>query len=139
MSLYKGTVIEDQPRANWKAIYAECRKHKDKGFLVEVREYDPDKELSYKQIRWWKGILLPALSKDNGFSESKWEAILKLTIMPNEFQPIDIKVGENEYNFIPSITNLSTKKMSKLMMESVQILHDWGFTWVKEPDPSLRS
>ena len=136
--LYRGTITNNQPIANWKAIYSECRKHTEKGFIVEVREYDPDKELSNRQIRWWKGILLPALSKDNGFTESKWEAILKLAVMPDEFKPVTVQVGQNEYTFIPSITKLSTKKMSRLMVESVHDLHDWGFAWVTEPDPSLR-
>lgn len=139
MPIYLGKVVDNQPQANWKAIYAECKKHKDKGFIVEVREYDLDKELSYKQIRWWKGVLLKALARDTGEPESKCEAVLKLTVMPDEFQPIKVKVGENEYTFIPSITKLSTKKMSKLMMESVQKLQEWGFTWATEPDPSLRA
>lgn len=136
MSVFQGTTINNEPRTAWKAVYAACRKFSR--FIVKVDEYNQEKELSDQQRAWWKGILLPALAKDTGESESKWEAILKLSVMPDEFKPVTITVGENGYSFIPSITNLSTKKMSQLIEGSVAKLHDWGFLWVTLPDPELR-
>lgn len=143
MSLYKGTVMEDQPRANWKAIYAECRKHTKNGFIVEVREYDRDEELSNQQIRWFKGVLLPSLSKDTGDSKQWWEARLKLMVMPDDFVPIEVSTGENVYHFIPSISNLSVKKMNEFIEGCVAHLRDeeiYGdrFLWVTLPDSALR-
>jgi hypothetical protein len=143
MSLYKGTVMEDQPRANWKAIYAECRKYKDKGFIVEVREYDYDKELSNQQIRWFKGVLLRNLSKDTGDSKQWWETRLKLLVMPDDFKVIEVKTDEHVYNFIPSISSLTAKKMNEFIEGCVSHLRDeeiYGdrFLWVTLPDPELR-
>ena len=91
-----------------------------------------------QQRKWWKGVLLPALQKDNGDSVESWETRLKLAVMPDEFQPIIVRVGNAVYTQIPSITKLSKKKMNELIEGSVAKLHEWDFAWVTLPDPELR-
>lgn len=46
---FKGHTVQDQPAANWKQIYRECAKHPE--FIVEVRKYDPEKEISLQQMK----------------------------------------------------------------------------------------
>jgi hypothetical protein len=97
-----------------------------------------DEYLSYRQIRYWKGVLLPALAKDTGDSVSYWETRLKLLVLPDEFQPEKIEYKGKELIYLPSIKKLSTKKMNQLIEGSVEKLHSWGFTWVTLPNSELR-
>jgi hypothetical protein len=100
--------------------------------------------ISEQQIKWWKGIFLPSLSNDNGEPVHVWENRLKLEIMPDEFEPVPVKVDGAEYVYIPSITKLSKKKMGVLMEGSVHHLRDnpkYGdrYQWVTLPNPDLRN
>ena len=106
---------------------------------VTVEDWSDAKEISYQQIRWWKGVLLPALARDGGESETYYETALKLEVMPDEFQPVTTVINNIAFNTIPSITTLSMKKLNQLIEGSVQKCHEWGFTWVTLPDSSLRS
>jgi hypothetical protein len=120
----------------WQDIQKEAAKHIRSKITVE--DWSEFKEISYQQIRWWKGILLPALSKSNGDTENEWETRLKLAVMPDEFKPEKETIDGAEYTFIPSITILSMKKLNQLMESSVSMLHNWDFTWVTLPDSALR-
>ena len=98
----------------------------------------PSKYITYQQIKWWKGCLLPALSKDTGDSRESWETKLKLAVMPDEFTPEIITFNGKEYARIPSITRLGIKKMNELIEGSVAQCHDWSLLWVTLPDSELR-
>jgi hypothetical protein len=95
--------------------------------------------ISYQQIKWWKGVLLPALSKDSGDSIDWWETTLKMAVMPDEFEPKAVIIKGVGYTMIPSITKLSVKKMNQLIEGSVAKLRDeMGKDWVTLPDSELR-
>jgi hypothetical protein len=48
--IFKGQTIQNQPAAQWKAVYNECRKYPR--FVVEVREYSEETEISDQQRKW---------------------------------------------------------------------------------------
>jgi hypothetical protein len=98
----------------------------------------PDKYISYQQIKWWKGVLLPALAKDSGDSVEYWETLLKLTVMPDDFTPYYVPIKKQVFPVIPSINKLSVKKMNQLIEGSVAKCHELGLTWVTLPDSELR-
>lgn len=98
----------------------------------------PDKYISSQQIRWFKGVLLPALSKDSGDSVEYWETLLKTSVMPDEFIPFYVPMGKQIFPVIPSINKLSIKKMNQLIEGSVAKCHELGLTWVTLPDSDLR-
>ena len=122
--------------ATWTDILHEAAKYKVA--KVEVSEYSRAKEISYQMIKWFKGILLPALEKDNGDSVMKWEARLKLNVLPDYFKPYVVEVGGMAVTILPSIANMPMKQACQLVEGSVEWLHDNGFTWVTLPDPELR-
>lgn len=98
----------------------------------------PDKYISYQQIKWWKGVLLPALAKDSGDSVEYWETLLKLTVMPDDFTPYYVPIKKQVFPVMPSINKLSVKKMNQLIEGSVAKCHELGLTWVTLPDSELR-
>ena len=111
---------------------------------VEVTGVSLIKGISLRQIRWWKGILLPALSKSNGDTIAQWEATLKLNVMPDEFKIEAIIVSGMAVNYIPSITKLSIIKTIELVEGSVAWLHDGtihgdSYLWVELPDSAKRT
>jgi hypothetical protein len=97
----------------------------------------PDEFLGLQQIRWFKGVLLPALAKDSGDSVEYWETTLKLAVMPDEFAPFYVPIGKQVFPVIPSITKLSKAKMNQLIQGSVAKCHEYGLTWVTLPDSEL--
>ncbi len=96
---------------------------------------DPATFITRQQVKWWKGVLLPALANDSGHSKGWWELKLKLTVLPDEFTPevIPTKSGEKIWIY-PSITSLSRNKMGELIEGAVGVCHGWGFSWVTLPD-----
>lgn len=101
------------------------------------------KALSVRQIRWWKGVLLPGLSKQTGDTVLCWENRLKTAVMPDDFQPTTHVINGVNHATIPSISSLSMKKTNLLIEGTVEYLHDPKkcgdqFTWVTLPDPELR-
>lgn len=137
MPRFKGQLVDGKAAADWKAIYAACSKHER--FIVEVRKYDEQAEITRNQRAWWKGVLLPALAKDTGDSVEWWETRLKLSVLPDELKPETVVLHNIPFSYVPSITKLSVKQMNQLIEGSVAKLHDWGFLWVTLPDSTLRS
>ena len=136
--MYRFEYIDNQPCTDWTKIYAEMAK-KVKGYVTIQTE---QAYISTQQRRWWKGVYLPSLSKDNGESVLEWETRLKLKIMPDKFRPQGMICGKTAYNVIPSITILSNKDMNYMIKESVLWLREGEdgphLDWVTEPDSSLR-
>jgi hypothetical protein len=129
-------MVNNQPVTIWKSIYDACARYPE--FVIEVREYSQEKEISEQQRKWWKGVLLPALAKDNGETIHVWETRLKLVILPDDFVPQSTVISGREYFFVPSITTLSMKKFNTLIEGSVDWLRNNGFDWVTLPDTELR-
>jgi len=99
----------------------------------------PDKYISVQQIKWFKGVLLPALAKDSGDSVEYWETTLKVAVMPDEFMPTYVAIGKQVMPVIPSISSLSIKKMNQLIEGSVaHCRDDLGLLWCTLPDSELR-
>ena len=130
--------VED---GTWKDVTAEAATHRRS--RVSVEDYSEAKEWSEQQCKWWKGVLLPALAEDTGDSIAYWENKLKLSVMPEDFQPITIIVDGSLFTYLPSITTLGIKKMNLMIEGSVAHLRDesiYGdkFHWVTLPDKDLR-
>ena len=109
-----------------------------------LKTLSPLEYITEQQRRWFKGVLLPALAKDTGDSKEYWETVLKLAVLPDDFQPRAIAHGKQVIHTIPSITILGKRKMNQLIEGSVQHLRecpDYGdqFQWVTLPDKELRA
>lgn len=125
----------------WQDVLTEAAKHRR--CKVSVESFSEDAEWSQYQCAWWKGILLPGLAEDTGDSIAYWEAVLKLAVMPDDFQFINVVVDDTEFSYLPSITTLGMKKMNVMIKGSVAHLRDeriYGdkFHWVTEPRRELR-
>jgi len=143
------SVIDDRPTFAVKAVdilhecyrtLLSCRQ----GMVFTFECLTIAKLLSYRQVKWWKGILLPALSKQTGDTVLWWENRLKTLVMPDDFQPTIYEVNGKPHAVLPSISSLSMKKMNLLVEGTVEHLHDpkiYGdqFTWVTLPDETKRS
>jgi hypothetical protein len=129
VSVEKGQPLFDKP-------ISELLKKCVPGAALQV--LTPDKYISYQQIKWWKGVLLPALAKDSGDSIEYWETSLKLSVMPDDFVPFYVPIKKQVFPVIPSINKLSVKKMNQLIEGSVAKCHEIGLTWVTLPDSELR-
>ncbi|MCK5019172.1 MAG: hypothetical protein KAS32_19075 [Candidatus Peribacteraceae bacterium] len=104
-----------------------------------IKLLSPLEAITDRQRRFWKGVLLPSLSKDSGDSVRYWENYLKMTVMPDDFKPEITQVGNAVFVQIKSITSLSKKKMTYLLEESILHLRDdLDKQWVTFPDPELR-
>lgn len=134
--------VQDDTWESIKAAAAKNRRSK-----VTVEPYSEAADLSYKQIKFWKGYLLPALAKDTGDSIAYWENRLKIAVLPDVFEPITVVIDEETFHYLPSIAGISMKNMNLLMEGSVAHLRDeiegqslYGnhFHWVTLPDELKR-
>ncbi|HDY87680.1 MAG TPA: hypothetical protein ENH82_06115 [bacterium] len=108
-----------------------------------LRTLTPLEYITLQQIKWIKGVLLPALAADTGDSVAVWEARLKRNVMPEDFPPTVVQDGPYVNVSLPSITTLGKKKMGQFIEGSVAHLRDekiYGdkFLWVCLPDKELR-
>ena len=130
------SMIDGQP--TFDKSLPEFLKQCESGSVIQL--LTPDEYLGLQQIRWWKGVLLPALSKDTGDSISQWETRLKLAVMPDDFNPEIYEIQGQLCARIPSITKLGKKKMNQMIEGSVSYCRDeCGLQWATLPDPELRS
>ena len=111
---------------------------------ITVERADGLKCWTPQQRHWWKGILLPQLSKHTGDSVGYWEDLLKLKVMPDEFAPVITKTENGEFEHLPSITILNRNQMREKIEGAVAQMRDetiycYKFHWVILPDPELRS
>ena len=121
---------------DWPAIQKQAAMYRRA--RVTVEKYSLAKEISERQIRWWKGVLLPALAEASGDSIAFWEAQLKLAVLPDDFKPEITEVNGEKVAYLPSVSGLSCKKTNELIKGSVDKCHDWGFDWVTLPNSELR-
>lgn len=134
---FKTITIDGQPVGDWPGIHREAARYRES--IITVQRYSEAQALSEGQRKWFKGILLPALSKDNGDSISHWEHKLKLAVMPEEFIPKSTTIDGYTYTYLPSISDLSCKKMNQFIEGCVDKLHEWKFEWVTLPDSDLKT
>ena len=108
-----------------------------------LKQLKPDEYITEQQRAWFKGVLLPALSKHSGDSKEWWETYLKIVVMPDDFPRIPVAIGRKIAYVVPSITKLGKTKMGKLIDGSVAHLHEEAifhgeYLWVTLPDSELR-
>jgi len=128
------SILEGQPMFD--APLSELLKECEVGGVVQV--LSPKEYISYQQIKFWKGVLLPKLA-ENGDPVNWWENTLKFAVMPDEFTPEIVVVKGREYVTIPSITKLGIKKMNQLIEGSVAYCRDTlGLDWVHLPESDLK-
>lgn len=137
-----GVKVASVVGSDWDGIQEEAASHYRS--RVTVEDWSEARELSEQQLKWWKGVLLPSLAKHTGDSIAYWETKLKLAVLPDDFEPVTIRLHGKFYTYVPSIAGLSMKKMNILVEGSVDHLHDktiYGdeFTWVTLPNPELRA
>ena len=128
VSVVDGQPLFDKPIQDF---FSKC----EPGSVIQL--LTPDEYISRQQIKWWKGVLLPAISKDSGDSVEYWETTLKLAVMPDEFAPFYVPIGKQVFPVIPSINKLSVKKMNQMIEGAVAKCHEYGLTWVTLPDREL--
>ena len=111
---------------------------------ITIEDWSDLKEKTHQQIKWWKGILLPYIAGKTGDSTEYWETHLKLTVLPDSFQPVPVPWGKKVFLMIPSISSLSCKRMNLLIEGAVAELRDekkYGeiFSDVTLPDKELKA
>jgi len=142
--LFEGETIGDTPKADWPKIYAECAKHKKFGVKVMTEaEYITD-----GQRRWYKGVVLPYLVKndENGETADWWDTEVKskckgLSYLKKEGIVVEMRLGDEITRV--TIGRLTTKgvgirKMTAFIEEilSQSMQRGWG---ISPPDKELRT
>jgi len=72
---FKGHTDNGNPLTNWKKIYAQCRKYHQ--FIIEVREYSQEAEISMAQMAYWHCMPIKLFSEHTGYTLWKSEQWLK--------------------------------------------------------------
>lgn len=112
MANYYGQTINDQPCTDWRAIQAECARHPQ--FVVEVRRYDEQREISLLQMAYLHAVVFPLLAREWNTSEEDAEFECKKRW--GEQWLIKRELG---YRFVLSKTVLTTKQCTK-WIENIQ-------------------
>jgi hypothetical protein len=127
---------EGEVLVDWPAVKSAAGQHQRS--IITVEEYNRAKIISNQMIRWWKGVLLPALEADTGDHVSIWETRLKLNVDVDYFKPFPVTVQGMAVTIVPSVAGMPMKRAIKLVDGSVAYLHEQGFMWATLPDPTLR-
>jgi len=117
---YKGKTVDKQPTCNWKAVYRDCAKHQQ--FIVEIREYNEEKEISRQQMKYLHAVIIPLFVDYTGDSPQYWENKLKLECGSKWFKPEIINVNGNPFTIIPSKKIISINNFT----EWYQNITDYG-------------
>ena len=76
MTTFRGSTIQGQPAAKWKAIYAACAKHLE--FIIEVKKYDEKRAISTLQMAWFHAVPVKIYAQETGYSKLEAERFLKM-------------------------------------------------------------
>jgi len=109
---FHGTTFDNSPACDWQAIQRECVKYAE--FVVTVREYDEQKEISNLQMAYLHAVVVPLLAKEWNTSEEDAEFECKKRW--GEQWLIKRALG---YRFVLSKTVLTTKQCTK-WIENIQ-------------------
>ncbi len=123
--LFKGKTLNNQPLSAWKAIYKECCKYEQ--FIIDVRKYDIENEISLQQMAYFHTVVIPAFVNHTGDSPKYWENKLKLEQGSKWFKPQTITVNNHKYTVIPSKTGLSTKDFNEWLQNIMDFAQTLGF------------
>lgn len=122
-----GKTINGQPVCQWPELHKECARHER--FVIEVRKYDEQAEISRQQMAYLHAAVFPALAEYTGVSELMAETILKIKCGEQWF----IRVLDGK-KLIGSKTDLTVKQTSKWMENIWEYLDKVGCK-VMPPDP----
>jgi hypothetical protein len=74
VDIFRGETVEEGPEegpaANWPAIQTACAKHKR--FVVEVRPYNEEREVTLRQYAYFHAVVVPMIAE--AMSSSLWES-----------------------------------------------------------------
>ena len=107
-----GQTIEQNACADWKGIQNECSRHRV--FIVDVREYNEEREITLRQMAYLHGCVFPLLAKEWNTSEEDAEFECKKRW--GEQWLIKKALG---YRFVLSKTVLTSKQCNK-WIENIQ-------------------
>ena len=128
--IFTGKTHDGQPAASWTAIYKACVKYNQ--FVVEVRELDPEREISLQQMRYLHAVVFPALSEYMGCSELMAEVILKKKCGEQWF------IQEVDGNDIIISKTMLTVKQTTTWLENIWDFMETINCPVPPPDPRWR-
>lgn len=128
--IFKGKTINDQPAANWPAIHKQAAKYSE--FIIEVRQYDPEREITLQQMSYLHAVVYPALAEHMGVSQLMAEVILKKKCGEQWF------IKEIDSNEIILSKTMLTVKQTTVWLENI-----WDFMEaigcpVPPPDPQWK-
>lgn len=103
--VWYGSRTSDGPATDWPAIQAEAGRHER--FIVEVREYDEQREISLRQMAYLHAVVFPLIAETMG--SSLWEAEYWCKRMCGEQWQLIKKVGTGMWVEC-SKTKLTTKQ-----------------------------
>lgn len=101
MAKFRGRTVNNQPAAQWKAIYRQCAKHEQ--FVVTVEPYDPKDSISDQQRKYWHAMPVKLYAQHTGNSELRAEIYLKREC--------------GEHYFVLEATEKNLQKRGKLMFD----------------------
>jgi len=128
--IFTGKTIDGEPVTHWPVIHETCAKY-DR-FVIEVRRYDADKEISLQQMKYLHAVVIPALAEYTGLSQLMAELILKKKCGSQWFIR---EVDGNE--IIISKTMLTTKQTTAWLENIWDWMESVGCP-VPPPDPQWR-
>jgi hypothetical protein len=109
---FYGQTIDGEPVTQWPEIHQSCRKLRQ--FVVSVREYSEDKEVTLQQFKFLHAVVFPTLAREWNTSEEDAEFECKKRW--GEQWLIKKALG---YRFVLSKTVLTTKQCNK-WIENIQ-------------------
>lgn len=130
---FHGTTMDGQPVTDWPAIHRAAAKHER--FVIDVRQYDEQREISLKQMAYLHAVVFPAIAEAMG--SSLWEAEYWCKRMCGEQWELIKKVGKGMWVEC-SKTKLTTKQCGE-WMENIWAKAEkvWGLH-IPPPDQDWR-
>ena len=132
--IFHGQTIDGDPALSgslWSAITKGASKYPR--FVIEVREHDPEREISIQQMKYLHAVVFPTLAKE--MHTSKWEAEFLCKTQCGE-QWLVKKVGD--LRFILSKTTLSVKDCNEWIENIWDYTQKNGIT-IPQPNKEWRT
>lgn len=128
--IFHTTQMDGQAAGPWKAIQAAAAKHHRA--IVEVREYDPDAEVSDQQRKYWFAVPVEHYAEWTGYDKRSAERELKLKFADQWF----VKIHKGA-RVLLSIRDISIKDMNDIIEAVCVGLQEYGVK-CELPDPQWR-
>lgn len=130
MTDFFGQTIDQTPCADWKAIHGACARHHE--FIVEVRPYNEEREVTNQQFAYLHAVVFPALAK--AWDTSEEDAEFECKKRWGEQWLVKKSLG---YRFVLSKTVLTSKQCNKWLDNIWQGAHREGII-IPPPDKDWR-